>query len=197
MRFSPSGVSVQPAEVARGRYALADFRFALLADDVIGTRRSGVFCLPSGTVKWRDAKADRADAIDVVRAELAANDSTPAATSGQGEPDPTSYLIRGEITKLELSPCVPPGGMGRIFNRSHRIKGSGTMTTTWQVDDPDHRVATRVLVRCTNFTYDQHGGTLGGIVLIGLRQATHAFVEELNRGQTVASVAGQPNAPAC
>ena len=92
------------------------------------------------------------------------------------------------VRGLHVTACVPPGGLGRLVNRSHAIKGDGLIAIEWRVyvrgtDDPT--VTRRT---CTAFAYHGDPGALTDVTLAGLRSATAKFAEALNAGSSGASV---------
>lgn len=175
----------QAALTAGPAYKVAPVTFDLSASDTVGAKRSGSLCLPAGGVAWRDAKPDAIDAREAVTQAARRAGLNVGAADNPFEEGVTGFdrAIRVQVRGMHLTACVPPGGLGRLVNRSHLIKGDGVIAIEWRVyargqDDPLMTGHT-----CTAFNYRGDPGALTDMTLEGLRSATGRFVAGLMAGK--------------
>lgn len=165
-------------------YKITPVSFDMSAGDMVGAKRSGSLCLPAGAIAWREAKPDAVDAREAVTQAARKAGLSVGAADNPFEEGVTGFdrAIRVRVRGLHVNACVPPGGLGRLMNRSRAVKGDGVIAIEWRVyargtDDP---VMTRRT--CTAFTYRGDPGALTDMTLQALRSATAKFAVSLAAG---------------
>ncbi|WP_174279767.1 hypothetical protein [Sphingomonas bacterium] len=164
--------------LAASMQATADYRVEPLAidarvADVIGPKRSGSLCLPAGSIAWREARPDPADAREAFATGLrvggigAGDTGNPFSESGRG----ATRAIRASLRGVRLSACVPPGGLGRLLNRGQSVKGDGVMAVTWRVYARSQDAPILTGATCVTFAYRQERATLPSMTLAGFEAA--------------------------
>lgn len=165
-------------------FGVTSVSFDIAAGDRVGVRRSGSFCLPAGTIGWRDAKPDMNDARETIAS--ASRDAGVAVRApdnpfGQGASGVDRAIVV-RVKAVHLSACVPPGGLGRLLNRSRVVRGSGQIAVAWRVFGREQDAPMVEAVTCTAFTYRGDPGTLAEMTLEGLRLAATRFAAGLREG---------------
>ncbi|WP_425230281.1 hypothetical protein [Sphingomonas sp.] len=141
--------------------------------DVVGPRRSGSLCLPAGSIAWREARPEPREAREAFAAGLRAGGLTvadtgnPFAEGGRG----ADRAIRAGLRGVRLSACVPPGGLGRLLNHSHAVKGDGLVAMSWRVYARDQDAPVVAGVTCVAFAYREARATLMTMTLAGIEAA--------------------------
>lgn len=181
----------QPA-VASDDYRIASLTFRLPAGQSVGPKRAGALCIPAGGIAWREARPDGDDARGaVVRALTGVGLGVrPADLAAADDDTPARFRIAGEVVALRLSACVPPGGLGRLLNHSHTVKGDGSIAVRWTVTDRATRQVT-ARVSCVAFPYRSDTGLLSDMTLAGLAAAAHDLGAGLGGGGSTGASAGE------
>lgn len=106
---------------------------AIADDEKIGQRRMGVFCIPSGALRWKDVLPSRSlDEREVV--EDALEDAGLRVSSESGRPGGTAR-IKGSVTAANFRVCAKLGAF-----RDAAVVGDVALDVEWRVrrrDDSD------------------------------------------------------------
>ena len=174
-----STVSAQVVE-RPAAYVVRPVTFLLRAGDVVGPKRLGSLCLPSGSVSWQEAKPDGYEARLAIAQGLRDGGLDVAPDEDDG-PDPAhgQAMISAVVQAIRLSACVPPGGLGRLLNHSRTIKGQGVIAIRWRVQTGLGAAATEVST-CTPFPFRQLRGSIADATMSGLTIAATALARHVN-----------------
>lgn len=166
---------VRAAGVTEPIYRIASVTLDLRNGDGVGPKRSGSLCLPAGSIAWREARPDEAESRDALAQGLRAgglaiaDPGNPFGDGGGGGSAGADRAVRVALQGVRLSACVPPGGLGRVLNHSHAIKGDGVIAVGWQAFARGQAGPTGGGEACVAFAYREEVGTLPRMVLVGLR----------------------------
>ena len=154
--FGPAAFAQSAGGAGQGggdAYRLAALTFRLPAGESVGSKRSGALCLPAGRIAWREARPEGDEAREAVGRALggAGLAVRPADVAAVDDDTPARFRVAGEVRGLKLSACVPPGGLGRLINHSHTVKGEGGIAVRWTVTERSGQPTTRT--SCVAFTY--------------------------------------------
>lgn len=188
------GVGVPlPGRIALARpgapdlYRIAPVAVDLRAGDSVGPKRSGSLCLPAGSIAWRDAKPDDGEARAALAAGLRAGGLAVVDPDNPfGDAASADRVIRTRVRGIRLSACGPPGGLGRLMNRSYAIHGDGLIAVEWRTYARGQDEPVMTGRSCVAFTYQEHEGALVRMTLAGLRAAG---------GEEATALRGRPVAP--
>ena len=119
-------------------YSIADVRFDISDNAVLGPLRAGLLCLPAGKVRWKDlTRPDASTVIPDLHRKLAADSLRVEAG---GDPifavpaPPTRYRLRVTVVNATLKLCKPGSPIGpQIY------KGTGSLTIVWETFDRQAR----------------------------------------------------------
>ena len=162
-------------------YTVAPVTFDLRAEETVGAKRSGSLCLPAGSIRWRDAKPDGADAREAVALAARGAGLSVGAADNPFDQGVTGVdrAIRVRMRGLHLTACVPAGGLGRLVRRSMLVKGDGLIALEWRIYARNQDAPVATGQTCTAVTYRGDPGALDRMTLTGIGAATTRFVAEL------------------
>lgn len=168
------------AEVAAAvRYDVLPVRSTLAEDDAVGSIRSGLACVRSGTLRWSAFAMDGARRAAEAAATLT-NGGVPATAA-----DPALALltkeaplaISVEITALSVDLCRPQWGMLKLGGV--RQKGSGNIAVRWRVIDRSSRAIAIDRTVTASFAFKTAERDPGAILRAGLAANADRFASEL------------------
>lgn len=175
------GQPTASATSARPVYVVAPLSVLIKSGEGVGAKRSGSLCLPAGGLVWREVKPDADEIITALVGRLRASgldvrrqdDSVDLGTVAP------AVLVTGELLAIKVNACVPPGGLGRLLNRSTTVKGGGSIHVRWSVQTPENPGRVWTLQSCPTFNYREKKGSLADLVLAGVSQATDDLARHL------------------
>ncbi len=149
----------------RSRFTVAEVRYELRADDVVGARRSGLLCTPAGKLRWTMVAPDRRALTDRLSAAMREGGLDAKLTS---EDDfdrevRTPFRITVTVESAHFSVCGP--WMGLKVGKTARQKIAGEIATTWRVFDQKRRVLVMKAAFCTRFKAQSDSDALTGVFL--------------------------------
>jgi hypothetical protein len=149
----------------RPRFMVAEVRYDLHADDVVGARRSGLLCTPAGKLRWTMVAPDRRALTDRLSAAMRAAGLDAKLTSDDDfdREVRTPFRIAVTVERARMSACVP--WMGLKVGKTARQKIAGEIATTWRVFDQKRRVLVVKAAFCTRFKAESDTDALTGVFL--------------------------------
>lgn len=114
-------------------YSVARVKVDVAKGEKIGSKRSGYFCLPHGSVVWGRDAAPSDDRLweAVSRGLEKAGLAVPSTDADLFEqmPPVTPYLIAAVVRNAKFSTCVPGIGVGD----GSSVKGTAKLNGEWKV----------------------------------------------------------------
>lgn len=153
------------AEPTHPRFTVAEIRYDLRAEDVVGARKSGLLCTPAGKLRWTMVSPERQALTDRLSAAMRAAGLDAKLTS---EDDfdrevRTPFRIAVTVESAHLSACGP--WMGLKLGKTARQKIAGEIATTWRVFDQKRRVLMVKAAFCTRFKAESDRDALTDVIL--------------------------------
>lgn len=144
---------------------VAEVRYDIRADDVVGARKSGLLCVPAGKLHWNMVSPDRRGLTDRLSAAMRAAGLDAKLTS---EDDfdrevRTPFRISVTVEAAHISACGP--WLGLKIGKAARQKVMGEIATTWRVFDQKRRVLVVKAAFCTRFKAESDTDALTEVFL--------------------------------
>lgn len=183
----------------RSRFTVAEVRYDLAADAVVGSRRSGLLCTPAGKLHWNTVSPDRRAMTD--RLSGAMHDAgLDAKISSEDDFDRavrTPFRITMTVARAKIRMCVP--WMGLRVGKTAKQRASGQVDTVWRVFDQKRRILVLKAAFCTRFEAESDSGDAVASVFLKLAPVVArriAAAEPLDRSeeQVAADVTCEQNA---
>ena len=152
----------------RPRFTLAEVRYDIAADTVVGARRSGLLCTPAGKLRWNAVSPDRRALTDRLSAALhdAGLDAKITNEDDFDREVRTPFRVTMTIERAKGSACVP--WMGLKVGKTARQKIAGEIDTVWRVFDQKRRVLVLKAAFCTRFKAESDTGDAVASVIFRL-----------------------------
>lgn len=147
----------------RSRFTVAEVRYDIQADDVVGARKSGMLCTPAGKLHWTMVSPDRRALTDKLSAAMRAAGLDAKLTSDDDfdREVRTPFRIAVTVERARMSVCVP--WMGLKLGRTARQRIAGEIETTWRVFDQKRRVLVVKAAFCTKFKEQSDAAAMSGV----------------------------------
>lgn len=162
---------VAGAEARAPRFTLAEVRYDIAADDVVGARRSGLLCTPAGKLRWNAVSPERRKLTD--RLAAAAHDAgLDVKLTSEDDFDRevrTPFRVAVTVERAKMSACVP--WMGLRVGRTAKLRAAGEIDTVWRVFDQKRRILVFKAAFCTRFKLESDSGDVVGGVLAKIAPA--------------------------
>ncbi|UVO52116.1 hypothetical protein M0208_16950 [Sphingomonas sp. SUN019] len=127
---------------AEPTYSVAPLRFEITSDIVVGRRKSGVFCLPAGDLRWSDAAPDPARAASMLARALHRSgvDISVDGDDWLGDKQRQGELrLIVAVKRVRLNACFPQWGPAKLTSRTRKFNGEGVAEISWRVYDGTSR----------------------------------------------------------
>jgi hypothetical protein len=152
----------------RPRFTVTEVRYDVLADAVVGARRSGLLCTPAGKLRWTAVAPDRRRLTDRLSAALhdAGLDVRISSDDDFDREVRTPLRITVTLERARVSACVP--WMGLRVGKAAKQRASGEIETVWRVFDQKRRILVFKAAFCTAFKTESDTGDAVGSAFLKL-----------------------------
>ena len=182
--IAPIAANSQSAVRRSAVVMVAPIKGELPSARVVGVKKAGLVCLPSGSITYGEVSPDPNEAASYVTAELRSRGidvyESPKSWAESPSIDST-YVLVGEIKALKINACTPQWGVGKLVTGKRTSKGSGSLTVDWAVYVRASRAKVFSTTEERNFAFKVPSGSLGSIVSGQIALAIDRVVPELTR----------------
>lgn len=155
--------------------SVGQLRSELALETRLGSKRTGVLCVPAGSVVWADAAPDPTRGAAAIVSALNAAGLSARLTEETIDLGGSWRRLTATIVAVRLDACVPQQGLLRALGGRKKLKAGGTVTVRWRIAEPGAANATVEWESVEPVAATTATQTLESVILSGLTRSAHSL----------------------